>query len=61
MESNLAEKYLAVRVDIELSTNQQGPFLAKKANSVLDFIRNNIAGRSKEMIHFLYSALVRQI
>jgi len=59
LETNLAKKDLAVRVDIELDLSQQHSFVAKAANSVLGCIRKSVTRRSWEVI--LSSVLGRHI
>lgn len=57
IESCPGEKDLEVFVHKELNRTQQ--FAAQKANCTLDSIKRRMAGRLREVILLLYSALVR--
>lgn len=59
LESKFSEKDLGCPFDIKLNATQQFVLIAKKANGILGFIRQNITSKMKEAIFSLYSALVK--
>lgn len=59
LESDFAEKDLRVLED-KLNMNQQWALATKMTNSILGFVRRNVATRSREMILPLFSVTPHQ-
>jgi len=59
LESSSAERDLGVLVDDRLTMRQQCALAAKKANGILGCIRRSVAGRLREVLLPLYTALAR--
>jgi len=59
LESSSAEKDLGVMEDKKLTVTLQSTFTAKKANSILGYMRKTIPSRPREWMLPLYSTLVR--
>jgi len=60
LESSFAEKAVGNLVDDKSIMSQQCALTAQAANSILGYIRRDIASRLREAIFPLYAALVRQ-
>ena len=59
LESGSVEKDLGVLGDSKVTLSQQCALVAKKANSILGYIKRSVSSRSREVIDPLCSALVR--
>lgn len=59
-ESSFAEKAVGNLVDNKLTMSQQCALAAQRANSILGYIRRDVAIMSREVTPPLYSALMRQ-
>jgi len=61
LESSFAERNWGILVDPKLTMSHQCTLATKKANGTLCCIKQNAAGRPREVILPLYSALVRHV
>jgi len=59
LESNPVERDLGDLVDDKMTMSQKCALVAKKANGLLGCIKRSVAGRSREVLLPLYSALAR--
>jgi len=59
LEGSLAEKDLGVPLDTSMNTGQRCAHVAKMAIGILHGITQSIASSLREVILYLYSALVR--
>lgn len=61
IECRFSENGTEVLVDTKWNAHQQYGFGAKQANSVLVYMEKNTASRSRKIIIFIYSALVKHL
>ena len=59
LESSVGGKDLEILMHSRMTMSQHCALVAKKANSILGCIRNDVVSRSREVLLSLYSALVR--
>ncbi len=55
-----AEKNLQILVENRLVVKQQCALVAKKTNSILEYIKKNVASRLQDVILPCYSVLVKK-
>jgi len=58
LECSLLERNLGILVDEKLNVSQQCSLAAWKATGILDSVRSGVASRNREVIVYLYSALM---